>query len=103
MPGAGGMPGGMGGGMPNMAGGMNFGGMGGGHYTAYAQNPLDKEWYEFDDSSVSKVDKNQVVTRAAYNLFFRRRDWHEKNLKEGVDFEKLAQRPDMNFIQTVQK
>jgi len=29
MPGAG-MPGGMGGGMPNMPGGMNFGGMGGG-------------------------------------------------------------------------
>ena len=68
----------------------HFGGMGGGHYTAYAINPLDKEWYEFDDSSVSKVDPQRVVTSAAYNLFFRRRDWHQENLDKGVDFQKLA-------------
>ena len=30
----------------------HFGNMGFGHYTAYAQNPLDKNWYEFDDSHV---------------------------------------------------
>ena len=30
----------------------HFGNMGFGHYTAFAQNPLDNKWYEFDDSSV---------------------------------------------------
>ena len=64
----------------------HYGGMGGGHYTAYCQNPLDKEWYDFDDCSVSKIDKEKVITSAAYNLFFRRRDWHEQNIENGVDF-----------------
>ena len=29
------------------------GGMGGGHYVAYAQNHKTKRWFEFDDSRVS--------------------------------------------------
>lgn len=33
----------------------HYGGLGGGHYTAYAKNSKDKEWYSFDDSSTSKV------------------------------------------------
>jgi ubiquitin carboxyl-terminal hydrolase 4/11 len=31
----------------------HYGGMGGGHYTAYCKNPEDGNWYNFDD--VSKV------------------------------------------------
>jgi ubiquitin C-terminal hydrolase len=38
----------------------HFGNMGFGHYTAYAQNPLDKNWYEFDDSSVRIVNKTNL-------------------------------------------
>ena len=30
-----------------------MGGLGGGHYTAYAKNPTKNKWYEFDDSSCS--------------------------------------------------
>jgi len=76
----------------------HFGNMGFGHYTAYAKNPIDKIWYEFDDSRVSKVNPDNVVSDAAYNLFFRKRDWHEKNMKEGIDFSKLSITPDMEWV-----
>ncbi|KAF2497990.1 UCH-domain-containing protein [Lophium mytilinum] len=52
----------------------HYGGLGGGHYTAYAQNFYDKQWYEYNDSSVSRrKDPASVVTSAAYLLFYRRR------------------------------
>jgi len=30
---------------------------GGGHYTAYARNPLNNKWYEFDDASVGEISE----------------------------------------------
>ncbi|KAL8276325.1 hypothetical protein RQP46_011291 [Phenoliferia psychrophenolica] len=55
----------------------HYGGMGGGHYTAYAKNPENDKWYEFDDSRVSPIEKEKVEgrikTKAAYLLFYRRR------------------------------
>ncbi|KAF1995476.1 UCH-domain-containing protein [Amniculicola lignicola CBS 123094] len=52
----------------------HFGGLGGGHYTAYAQNFFDKKWYNYNDSSVSAVNNpEKVITSAAYLLFYRRR------------------------------
>ncbi|KAF2105941.1 hypothetical protein BDV96DRAFT_607854 [Lophiotrema nucula] len=52
----------------------HYGGLGGGHYTAYAQNFFDKKWYEYNDSSVSTRNNPQnVVTSSAYLLFYRRR------------------------------
>ncbi|XP_065900676.1 ubiquitin carboxyl-terminal hydrolase 4-like isoform X2 [Dysidea avara] len=50
----------------------HYGGMGGGHYTAYGKNANGK-WYHFDDSHVSETDENHVVTSAAYVLFYKRR------------------------------
>ena len=80
----------------------HFGNMGFGHYTAFAQNPLDKKWYEYDDSRVKEISiqnlQQTVVTNAAYNLFFRRRDWHEANMESGVDFDKIALRPDIQMF-----
>ncbi|XP_076870484.1 ubiquitin carboxyl-terminal hydrolase 4 [Brachyhypopomus gauderio] len=52
----------------------HYGGMGGGHYTAYAKNKCDGKWYYFDDSSVSSASEDQIVTKAAYVLFYQRRD-----------------------------
>uniref|UniRef100_A0A8C5TGN4 Ubiquitin carboxyl-terminal hydrolase 19 n=1 Tax=Malurus cyaneus samueli TaxID=2593467 RepID=A0A8C5TGN4_9PASS len=59
----------------------HYGGMIGGHYTAYARLPNDKNsqrsdvgWRLFDDSTVTTVDESQVVTRYAYVLFYRRRN-----------------------------
>ncbi|KAI2644215.1 Ubiquitin carboxyl-terminal hydrolase 15 [Labeo rohita] len=39
----------------------HYGGMGGGHYTAYAKNKEDDKWYNFDDSSVSPTSEDQIV------------------------------------------
>ncbi|KAL7986245.1 hypothetical protein Chor_011411 [Crotalus horridus] len=59
----------------------HYGGIIGGHYTAYARLPSDKNsqrsdvgWRLFDDSTVTTVDESQVVTRYAYVLFYRRRN-----------------------------
>ncbi|KAF1972356.1 UCH-domain-containing protein [Bimuria novae-zelandiae CBS 107.79] len=52
----------------------HYGGLGGGHYTAYAKNFFDQQWYEYNDSIVSKKSNpEQVVSPAAYLLFYRRR------------------------------
>ncbi|TVY17333.1 putative ubiquitin carboxyl-terminal hydrolase 12, partial [Lachnellula arida] len=52
----------------------HWGGLGGGHYTAFAKNYTDGEWYEYNDSSVTKTkDPSRVVTQSAYLLFYRRR------------------------------
>ncbi|KIV81022.1 hypothetical protein PV11_08476 [Exophiala sideris] len=55
----------------------HYGGLGGGHYTAYAKNFFNNGWYEYNDSHVSsKTDSRSVVTSAAYLLFYRRRSEH---------------------------
>lgn len=68
----------------------HFGSVGFGHYTAYGKNPTDGVWYEFDDSSVTRVDKsyrrNNIVSSGAYNLFYRRRD---NTSMENIDFNAL--------------
>ncbi|ODH15373.1 sorting nexin-41 [Paracoccidioides brasiliensis] len=52
----------------------HYGGLGGGHYTAFAKNFFDGCWYEYNDSHVSKkTNPSAVVTSAAYLLFYRRR------------------------------
>ncbi|KAL6138277.1 hypothetical protein ACLB2K_063560 [Fragaria x ananassa] len=49
----------------------HYGGLGGGHYTAFVQ--LGKgSWYEFDDDRVSAVHEERIKTSAAYVLFYRR-------------------------------
>ncbi|KAI8635070.1 UCH-domain-containing protein [Xylariaceae sp. FL1651] len=51
----------------------HFGGLGGGHYTAYAKNFVDGQWYSYNDSSVSKISTERIVDSSAYMLFYRRR------------------------------
>ncbi|PNH37358.1 hypothetical protein VD0004_g9428 [Verticillium dahliae] len=51
----------------------HFGGLGGGHYTAWAKNFVDNQWYHFNDTSVSAGKAESSVTKAAYLLFYRRR------------------------------
>ncbi|XP_041072287.1 ubiquitin carboxyl-terminal hydrolase 15-like isoform X1 [Carcharodon carcharias] len=52
----------------------HYGGMGGGHYTAFAKNKDDNKWYYFDDTSVSSATEDQIVSKAAYVLFYQRQD-----------------------------
>ena len=68
----------------------HYGGLGGGHYTAFAKNFDDGRWYEYNgpffalpfdktslmirvDTMVNQVEPRKVVTPAAYILFYRRR------------------------------
>ena len=49
----------------------HFGGLGGGHYTAYAKHKDNSKWYYFDDSSVtSHSQQESVVTKSGYLLFY---------------------------------
>uniref|UniRef100_A0A4W5L5G6 Ubiquitin carboxyl-terminal hydrolase n=1 Tax=Hucho hucho TaxID=62062 RepID=A0A4W5L5G6_9TELE len=41
----------------------HYGGMGGGHYTAYGKNNADGKWHYFDDSSVSAASEDQIVVK----------------------------------------
>lgn len=52
----------------------HYGNMGFGHYTAYGKAKNGK-WYDFDDSHVSEQSPESVITAAAYNLFYKRRDF----------------------------
>ena len=43
---------------------------GGGHYTSYVKNPNGK-WYWFNDSSVSEISEDKIITSDAYCIFYR--------------------------------
>ncbi|XP_021369887.1 ubiquitin carboxyl-terminal hydrolase 19-like isoform X2 [Mizuhopecten yessoensis] len=80
----------------------HYGGILGGHYTAFVRcadltdsSKNDVDWRLCDDSRVSSVsnEKNQVVTRGAYLLFYRRRDTFSipKEMSSGQDTENKAE------------
>ena len=56
----------------------HFGSLGGGHYTAYAKNCIYKKWFHFDDSDVMRANQSEVVTKAAYVLFYKLRTREKK-------------------------
>jgi len=58
-----------------------------GHYTAFCLNPVDMKWYYYDDNNVKEVKKEQVVTRNAYILFYKKRS--VKNELATFDFSSL--------------
>jgi ubiquitin carboxyl-terminal hydrolase 4/11/15 len=50
------------------------GSLGGGHYTAFAKNFEDNEWYDYNDSMCHKIHSvDRLKTAQAYLLFYRRR------------------------------
>ena len=57
---------------------------GGGHYTSYALNNQDQEWYEYDDSCVSKVEPSTVLNAEAYVLFYRKNNMKMEAIREEV-------------------
>ena len=50
----------------------HHGSVGGGHYTAVAQNATNGEWYEFDDEIVSHISAESVLRSQAYVLFYKK-------------------------------
>ncbi|GAV29796.1 hypothetical protein PMKS-003300 [Pichia membranifaciens] len=52
----------------------HYGGLGGGHYTAYVNNFADGKWHYFNDSRITPVaDPTESITGNAYLLFYRKR------------------------------
>lgn len=55
----------------------HYGRMGFGHYTAscrqWDDSGMGEDWSLFDDSNVTEIDESNVITPAAYVLFYRRR------------------------------
>ena len=49
---------------------QHYGSTGGGHYTAICKN--DGKWFSYNDSSCHETSENNVVSSAAYVLFYRR-------------------------------
>ena len=61
------------GGIYDLIGVINhYGGESFGHYTAYCLN--GKKWMEYNDEYVAEIKKDNIITNAAYVLFYRRRD-----------------------------
>ncbi|XP_047440270.1 ubiquitin carboxyl-terminal hydrolase 11 [Mugil cephalus] len=52
----------------------HYGGLRDGHYTSYARNKDNGQWYYFDDSKVTYAREDQIMTNAAYVLFYHRQD-----------------------------
>eukprot|EP01083_Nonionella_stella_P003073 8733_1 len=52
---------------------IHSGGLGGGHYIAYAKNLENGEWFDFDDSCVTPINENAANTNSAYVLFYNKR------------------------------
>ncbi|XP_039985305.1 ubiquitin carboxyl-terminal hydrolase 8 isoform X2 [Xiphias gladius] len=48
----------------------HYGGLDGGHYTAYCKNVPKQYWYKFDDHEVSEISTSSVKSSAAYILFY---------------------------------
>ncbi|XP_042348234.1 ubiquitin carboxyl-terminal hydrolase 8 [Plectropomus leopardus] len=48
----------------------HYGGLDGGHYTAYCKNALKQRWYKFDDHEVTDISTSSVKSSAAYILFY---------------------------------
>lgn len=51
----------------------HYGGLEAGHYTSFVKNFTDDFWYSFDDADVKKIEKNEIITNAAYVLFYKKR------------------------------
>ncbi|XP_053534175.1 ubiquitin carboxyl-terminal hydrolase 8 [Ictalurus punctatus] len=48
----------------------HYGGLDGGHYTAYCRNAARQNWFKFDDHEVSEISTSSVKSSAAYIFFY---------------------------------
>jgi len=78
----------------------HFGGVGGGHYTAFCKSVTNEKWYNFDDSRVSQCrSEDDVITGAAYSLFYRQRGYVED--LNNIDYQKIKKSPDQEYMERI--
>ena len=51
---------------------VHDGGLGGGHYYAICKNPLDNQWREYNDASVTVINSEKVLQYTPYLFFYKR-------------------------------
>ena len=83
----------------------HFGGLGGGHYTAFCKDAGSDDWSNFDDSHVSPVPtSDSVVSPAAYMLFYRRQSEaaHDSGMASHCEIQKHYQNTIKVHVQALQ-
>ncbi|KAF9583749.1 Ubiquitin carboxyl-terminal hydrolase 20 [Lunasporangiospora selenospora] len=50
--------------------------VGGGHYIGYAKHTMDSQWYEYDDTYVTRKSSADIAKLEAYILFYKRKSTH---------------------------
>ena len=48
----------------------------GGHYSAFIKHQSNNTWYHFNDTSVSKINPDKVISNKAYCLFYNKKNIH---------------------------
>jgi hypothetical protein len=61
-----------------------------GHYTAFVKDYKSKNWCEFNDSQVRQIYDSKIVTKSAYLLFYRKKDFKVKSV---YDFQEIMKFP----------
>ncbi len=51
---------------------IHNGGLNGGHYYAVCKNIFDNKWYEYNDTSVNKINNDKILEYKPYLLFYNR-------------------------------
>ena len=66
----------------------------GGHYVASTKNPINNAWYNFNDSSVSKIKDKDVIDISAYILFYQKKRV-DKSLVEDLTVKSVVDSSDI--------
>ena len=55
-----------------------------GHYIGFVKNELTGEWLKYDDARCSTINEDEVQTKSAYILFYRRKDIAGKAMSDVI-------------------
>ena len=77
-------------GVVNHFGSLNFG-----HYTAYGKNSETGQWHLYNDETVTSCDPHDVVSEAAYVLFYQLRSASPESTSQFEEiYQKFLQQPE---------
>ncbi len=68
------------------------------HYKAIVRN--DNEWYDINDTNIKKIEKEDVITKDAYVLVYKKKECENKDKKKIKEEDELLKNPSINDIKT---